>query len=343
MVKKKCKKEENKRIYKYQKRDVNNKLASVLGDDFIKYRSNYNKTINYPKSKFIPGFPITLYLEPYNRCNLNCAMCYKKHHQEPRAELSLMTIEKIIAECKKNKLSALILTLGSEILLYKDIKKLINLAGRAGIIDVHIGSNGVLLDEKIAGLIIKNKITRLKISLDAATNEIYKQIRIGSPGLEHVEANINKLIELKNKAKSPFPAIRLCFVVMDINKHEIPEFISKWKDKVDYIDFQKYFDSSSVDNASQIKLDDKKYTFCALPFNSLSVWADGMITPCCSFLGKEMALGNIYKQSLGEVWQGDKIKEIRAQIANKQLNVVCQKCLQYSDDNEKFDNSFSNV
>ena len=40
-----------------------------------------------------------------------------------------------------------------------------------------------------------------------------------------------------------------------------------------------------------------------------------------------MEIDNIYKDSLKEIWNGEKIKKIREQIISKKLNLVCQNCL----------------
>ncbi|MDD5431189.1 MAG: radical SAM protein [Candidatus Pacebacteria bacterium] len=191
MAKDNFKKEKNDFIIKYEKKDVEETISSVLGDDFREYRKNFKKTQSYETAKSIPDFPVTLYVELVNRCNLNCIMCYKAHHAQPRAEMSLETYGKIMDECKKNKLPALSLSLGSEILLHKDIKKIMEMTGEAKILDTFFGSNGVLMNEEIAELIMKNKFTRVEVSLDAATQETYAKIRRGSPGLDVVEKNIN--------------------------------------------------------------------------------------------------------------------------------------------------------
>jgi len=326
----KIKKEKNGFIYKYQKSDVNEKLSSILGDDFRKYREDFNKTQNYLETKFIPDFPITVSLELVNRCNLNCIMCYKKHHDEARAELSLNIIKKIMDECKKYKMPSMILGLGSETLMYDKAKEVIDMTREAQIQDVFFGTNGVILNDDVIENIIKNKISRVEISIDAATAETYKKVRRVSV-FEKVEKNVNKLVEAKKKAGSKLPIIRLCFVVMDINKHETEQFIKKWKDKVDYIDFQRCVDFSHIDKISDVDTEVIKNSFCSYPFYSLNIWADGRVTPCCSYYGKKLILGNIHNSTLYDLWNSEEMKNIRKQIENKNFNPICQKCLYFRD------------
>ncbi len=332
------KKEVNTFIFKYQKEDVNEKLGKIIGNDFKKYREEFDKTQNYQTAKHVPEFPLCVSLELVNRCNLNCIMCYKPHHSQPFAQLSIEELQKIMTECQENKMPSLILGLGAETLLYPKVKETLEIIRSAGVIDVFFGTNGVLLNDNIIESIFDNKISRVEISLDSATPETYKKVR-GHDMLPKIEENIEKLLAAKKARQSQLPIIRLCFVVMDINKHETEKFIQKWKDKVDYIDFQRCVDFSKMDDPVKIDSEVIKDSFCSQPFYSLNVWGNGKVTPCCTFYGERLVIGDIHEQSLKEIWDGEKMQTIREQILSKKFNPICQKCL-YFRDRENIDKSF---
>ena len=77
---------------------------------------------------------------------------------------------------------------------------------------------------------------------------------------------------------------------------------------------------------------------CKAPFHSATVYADGSVIPCCTFQGKNLTLGNINgipelnipAQSLKELWNGEKINELREQFRTGKLNIVCQYCLNHT-------------
>jgi len=330
-TKRKLKRDKNDNIFRYQEKDVNKKLIEILGKDFKKYREDFDKTQNYLQTKFIPDFPIELYIELLNRCNFDCVMCYRKHRlDEPRAELSLGIFKKIMDEAKENKLPSISINTGGDPFLYKDIKEVLRMVKEAGIQDIVLGTNAALLNDEMIEFIVKNKITRIKISLDAATSETYKKIRRGGT-LKKTEKNIEKLIACKKKYNSFLPVIRLSFVVMDINSHEVQQFIDKWKDKADCVDLQRYIDISYVDKDAEIDQKVIKNSFCTGPFYSLTIWANGNITPFCSFHDLKFSFGNIHKDTLKSIWNGEKMKQIREQLASKRFNPVCQKCLYFRD------------
>lgn len=326
----------DKYVREYVNGDINKKLENILGGDFKQYRIDFDKTQNYLETKFIPDFPIMVGTGQINRCNLNCIMCDKRYHQEPRAELSLEVIKKLLDECKENNLPSMGLSMGGESLICKNSKEVIQMIGDSGVKDVFLTTNGVFMNDEIIKLLIKNKITRVRVSLDAATDETYQKIRRGAPALEKVEENINKLIDYKKQFNSLLPTIRLSFVVMDINKHEVDAFLEKWKDKVDVIDFQRYVDNTFIyTEPEKIDQDVIKDSFCPDPFYMLTVWADGNIGPCCCGYGRKLILGNIYKDNLKDVWHSSKLKEIREQIVSKKFNKVCQACLYFRDRESK--------
>lgn len=300
---------------------VNKKIGKILGEDFKQYRKDFNKA----QKGIVPKVPLSVVIGTVNRCNLNCKMCYKDYHKEPKVELSAKINKKIIDECRKNKIPSITLGLDGEPLLDKNIKKTL---GMLKGFDVFFSTNGTLLTDEIIKLLVDNQITRLRISLDAATPETYKKIR-GFDMLKRIEDNIEKVIAYKKKRKSLLPTIRLSFVVMKDNIHEVKAFKKKWKDKVDVVDFQTFIDFKNINKLVKRKVND----FCPFPFYALTIWGNGEICPGCNWFGQQLIIGNIYKDSLMDIWNGEKIRKLREQIISKKFPLICQNCLYAKDKN----------
>ena len=317
-------------------------LSKRYGEKFDSYRVDYKKSLNYDTTGFIPEFPITLTLELVNRCNLSCVMCYTINHAEKKYTLDIIDIERVLDECHEHNLPALVVGLGSEPLLYKGMKSVLEKAKNSGVMDIFLGTNGVLLSGEMSEFLVKNEVARLEISLDAATPDTYKKVR-GKDELQRIEANIMRFIEIRKSHKSELPVLRLCFCVQELNYKEVDMFKDKWKDIADYIDFQQLIDFSEVDkfrskdfvdfSDSPVKVPDspveKMESHCAYPFNSLHVWSNGNVTPCCTFYAKTetLVLGNIKESTLEELWNGEKINNIRHQLLAGEPNAVCKACL----------------
>lgn len=314
--------------------DVEAVLTDEFGERFRAYRQDYKKSLNYDTNGFIPDFPLTVSLEFVNRCNLNCKMCYTINHSAPKATLDLAHIDAIMDECATHNLPAAVVGMGSEALIYKGARDAIASVRRADVMDVFLGTNGVLLNKSLCEFLVAERIARIEVSLDAATPETYEKIR-GKNELTRIEANLETLIETRKRANSKLPVIRLCFCVQEDNLHEQQAFLDKWRGRVDYIDFQEMVDFGQVDELIELgdeahiskDLPQPQSTYCAYPFNSLHVWSNGDVTPCCTFFGKALKIGDATKDSLKDIWEGKELAEIRNQLLSGKLNKVCHACL----------------
>jgi radical SAM protein with 4Fe4S-binding SPASM domain len=306
-----------------------------FGDRFARYRANYHRSLNYDKNDYVPDFPLTVNMELVNRCNLACIMCYTANHKGKKHTLSLERIRQIAEEAKQHEMPALVLGLGAEALLYKDIRDVITTANEAGIMDLFLYTNGVLLTEKMSEFLIRSGVTRLHVSLDAATPETFLKIR-QKPEFERIERNIHKFLEVRKRLGAELPLLRVSFCVQELNLHEREAFLKKWEGVADRVDFQLMSPEKHVDEVRETgtvsdlphyhpELLEKPW--CALPFNSLHVWSDGNVTPCCAFLGKNLVVGNVAEESLEEIWKGERLGEIRRQFRTGQLNPTCQLCI----------------
>ena len=270
-------------------------------------------------------------------------MCYTVNHAEKKATLGLQNMQQVLRECNAHKLPALVFGLGSEPLIYKGAINAMQAAIDAEVMDIFLGTNGVLMNERVSEFLVTKQDARVEISLDAATPETYQKVR-GKNELEKIEANIHKLLEIKQKHNSDLPVVRLCFCVQDLNEHEHEAFLNKWQGIVDYVDFQRLMDLGNVDELRETGtvegIEDlvPESTHCAYPFNSLHVWANGDITPCCTFYAKssKLIMGNTGVDTLADVWNGEKLKALRGELLSGDLNTVCRVCLTQRD-TETFD------
>jgi len=318
--------------------DIEQVLADQFGERFRLYRRDFHKSLNYDENNFLPDFPITVSMELVNRCNLSCIMCYTINHEEKKTTLKRPTIARVLSECEARGLPALVVGLGAEPLLYKGAREVLSTARDAGVMDIFLGTNGVLLTEQMSTFLVERRIARLEVSLDAATPETYHKIR-GKNQLDLIEENLHKFLEVRKRMGARLPVLRLCFCVQEANLHEREAFLKKWEKHADYIDFQKLFDFTPIDElratgtvsgVEELVVED---THCAYPFNSLHIWSNGNVTPCCTFFAKndDLVVGNVQEQTLKDIWEGEPIKEIRQQLMSGELNPTCRVCLAQRD------------
>ena len=64
----------------------------------------------------------------------------------------------------------------------------------------------------------------------------------------------------------------------------------------------------------------------------LSIKADGNVRPCCVGYGEEILVGNIYKNSLKDIWHSKVFKDFQKMHLDYRSyeNPSCKKCLEHS-------------
>jgi len=342
-------------------------LSKKFGQRFKDYRKEYFKILDNKNNNYdhVPDYPLNVLVEVVNKCNLECIMCLSSHRKGATKVISNETISKLLTEFKENNLPALMFGAGDEPLMFSDIDQMWKEANLSGIMDIFIFTNGTLLNEDMCKKILEHEVSRVYISLDAATEETYQKIRLTNKkineevtgnqklkiineeqnSLQSIENNIKKLIEMRDARNLELPQIRVSYTVQYKNKHEINMFKEKWENVVDFIEFQEtqniQFDKlATLSETERWKRRQPMYKKnykkdCKAPFHSATVWADGSVIPCCTFQGKNLTLGNINgipelgipAQSVKELWNGEKINELREQFRTGELNIVCQSCL----------------
>lgn len=66
-------------------------------------------------------------------------------------------------------------------------------------------------------------------------------------------------------------------------------------------------------------------TFCMLPWMHLHAFPDGRAYPCC-FAFDKLHVGNVNEQSMEEVFNGDKMKQLRLNMLDNKKSRECVKC-----------------
>lgn len=288
--------------------------------------------------KNLQEYPIHLDIELDNVCNYACTFCpigqpdnELNGYYKNLKKLDEKKIYELLDEAKSIGVRSLQFNLVNEPLAHKNIFKVLEYATNLKFDDLFFISNGYLLNEKNAKSILNSGLKKIMFSLDAFSAETYKERRLKNTkpaNYEKVINNILNFLELKKKYKKKFPLTRVSFIIMENNKHEVEAFKKFWEDKVDAIHFQKLIDYSD----SNIIVSSVTENQCNMPMFRLSIKSDGNVKPCCVGYGENINIGNVYEQSLYEIWNSDIMKNFQKLHINKEAdkNETCKKCLKNS-------------
>lgn len=278
---------------------------------------------------YVTRFPIHVDIETCNACNLRCIMCPHGNKMMGKPEfIKLDTVKKIIDEGCDRGLKSLKLNIRGEPLLHPDLEEMVRYAKRKGILEVMFNTNATLLYPEKARQLIEAGIDYIIISIDGATKETYEKIRVGA-NFERVCSNINFLCDYRSKNRLKKPLIRLQFVKMKENAHEVPLYIEQWKDKVDVMTANDYSKrvSPEIDRTTRPEKAVARAN-CPHPWRRLSITSSGNVLMCCGDWYEKGVLGNIKTDSLYEIWHGEEMAKRREFLKGLQLDKIaaCKDC-----------------
>ncbi len=178
-----------------------------------------------------------LYIEPTNRCNLDCRICIRNNWQENTGMMSEGIFDKIVSGISLFSPPPTLFFGGfGEPLMHPNIVEMVRKAKATGS-KVEMITNGTLLSAKLSRDLIGAGLDLLWVSIDGARPESYADIRLGA-ALPQVLQNIayfqDVIFDKKGEPCCNFngsfsPRLGIVFVAMKRNINDLPEVIEKGK------------------------------------------------------------------------------------------------------------------
>jgi MoaA/NifB/PqqE/SkfB family radical SAM enzyme len=157
-----------------------------------------------------------VYVEPTNRCNLDCRTCMRQGWEEGLGFMDFAIYEKLLAGWRFFPARFEIFLGGfGEPLSHPRIADMVALAKSAGS-KAELISNGILLDDEMTGRLTDAGLDRLWVSIDGASPASYADVRLGDH-LPDIVANLERL-----QARSRKPELGISFVAMRRNVADLP-------------------------------------------------------------------------------------------------------------------------
>jgi len=307
-------------------------LTVIYGERYLKYRQQWQLA---GKLDYEPEFPLYIMLEQTYRCNMRCVSCI---HGYPhlRKKFSLNDsgmpwnlFERIILEAEENNCPSISTHNNDEPLLVKDLEKRIAFARQHGFMDIIMTTNGIAFTGEKIKAIIDAGVTRILFSIDALTEETYDKVRPGG-NFKKVLWAIDKAKQYRASRKSHLPILRVSFVANRLNQHELGQFLKEFSPLVDYIDVQPfctYYDANLElipEGARHVPVSEFR---CNGPWRYLIVRGNGDALPCPNFYGTELPMGNVYRNSIKEIFNSPAMKQLRREFKEGiYRSPACQEC-----------------
>ncbi len=288
---------------------------STLPPEYWEYRRKWEEN---PKEHITGRAPIHLDIEATNACNLRCTMCPRTEMVETGTFWKIQMFDMdayrgLIDEGIKKGLSSVKYNYLGEPLLNNRLPEMIKYAKDAGLVDVMFNTNATRLDEVTSRRLIESGLDKLFFSFDSPYPEQFNRIRVGAEYNE-VLANIRRFVKIREEMGSIKPFTRVSMVRMKDNEDEWDYFRELFDPIVDAVAYVDYLDHSGQDNPGRmiVPLGSKKSRFCCPQlWQRMFIHPDGVVTVCCIDANRTLQVGNIFDQSVEEIWLGEKYQELR--------------------------------
>ena len=314
-------------------------------NEILPYKDRTNlERIDLVKSVPLTG-PLSVHIEPTNVCNFKCTFCPESFDNYQTKAGGLFQLKpddyKLIEDELSTvpKLKQLNFFMMGEPLVNKDLLKYIKSAKDKDLSDWYmVSSNGTLLTEEKHREICESGLDFLRISIFGSNEEIHSKNTQSKIKLEKVKNNISNLQKFKkeNNFLKPRTLVKMIDTgALDENQEFLENFtglgdetllepLTNWNDPEEENLSKRH--TENVLKSDHYKQRKKK--ICPYPFYSMVIHSDLKVSVCCVDWEKKTLIGDLKKDSLLNIWNGKKLKDIQLKhIQGRKRDVEgCKSC-----------------
>jgi len=299
---------------------------------------------NLTSKVIVWGKPYSATIEPTNFCNLKCPECPSGLGRltRPLGIINLIDFENYCKEISET-VFYLQLFFQGEPLVNKNLPELVGIAHKYNMY-VAISTNGILVTETVAQMLIASKIDKVIFSIDGLDENTYQNYRVGGT-FEKAFKGLKNLLNEKIAQNCKYPYIEFQFIVMKQNEHQIPQILELSKldglNKVTLKTMQVYSKQSAeyflpsnpkyrryiIDSSGELKIKGKFKNKCYAIWRTAVITWDGNIVSCCFDKDANFIMGNLKENNFPSIWKNQKFTNFRKAIMTNRSKIpMCKNC-----------------
>lgn len=275
------------------------------------------------------SFPKIGAIEINSTCNLKCKICNTHLANRKVKIMDLEKIEKILSTLKHYDVQGLVLHTINEPFAHPEFENILKLFKRYDIYISRLSTNGLLLDKHSNAIFKYNDIIKtLRFSIDGIYEQ-YEKTRQGASFQKLVD-NIRSFSKENKKVGIP---LRIDSVLLKDNLYQVREFLSFFSKFFLFEDIHLHHsnflaaDNSYIKNQSILYNHMKEQNPCLSLYTAVFILSNGDISLCCRDFAAQLVIGNIFEQSIEEIWNGQRHKEIIEKFKKKSKDLSqCLNC-----------------
>lgn len=282
--------------------------------------------------------PRLVSIELTNACNADCIMCSRKYMKRKVRHMPLRLAEHVIDECKKAKVRGINLFWMGESLMHPHLDDILQYAKRViPNIPIGLNTNGSLLTDERATIILNSTIGGISVSVDGCTKETYEAIR-KNLSYDQVRNNVENFIHKRNSMGMKTPSVGAYFIQMEENAMEAKLFEEHWSAIADGAKTVAHWNWGGTQKNRAVGDHRKRASAQTFNFPCMNLWKelvisnDGTVSMCCVDYDITEEIGNIETSSIMQIWRGPALQRIRKLHMEKKYKEIgmCAACNRFA-------------
>lgn len=323
-------------------------LVKYLGEHFLYF---YNKVYWFRNKDKLFDF---VGLSVSRVCSANCIFCpvTKNNYLHPdagrRRFIPLEVVERVVGDLEELSFSGTInLGENGDALLNPDFEKIVQIIReRLPSAKLILYTNMANVGWKMSYFLLENNLSELFVNIDGSNREIYEFAKRGLK-FDRVKNNLLDFIRIRDELKADCkinitPVSPRRYMELRGERYEdesiyydVEDIVGFWTPHLlegDCVKEWIYFFNWNNERAEEVRR--KSCPIVEQFFDKLNVSPEGDVYLCCLDALTELTVGNVLEQSVMEIWNGKKRKEIIKNIINKNYNNVGMPCVCCNEKND---------
>ena len=279
------------------------------------------------KGEILRTLPAYYQIQISGRCSQKCSYCpYPSINPDLLTSGEFMSADKVRIILDKisgfSEDAVISLSLWGEALFNPELERIIDAVMENDKFSLLIETSGTGLDKSLAEKLsekYRNRITWI-VSLDTDNEELYRNIR--GEGFPEAFSAAELLLSL-------FPETAFVQAVrMKETEDELEKFFRKWKEKSENVIIQKYDNFAGfLEERKVTDISPLKRFPCWHLKRDISILINGDVPVCREDVKGENILGNIFENSLEEIWEG--AESLYKDHLKGEYSGICRECDEY--------------
>jgi len=290
--------------------------------------------------------PEDILVEVTNVCNLRCRFCPQSdpaHHDiVPKAHATPETIDALLGALRRGGVTTDVIhwTHDGEPFVNRRFHEICAVGAKHGFCNMYFATNAILARPERVDALPRGDCRYTLVVDFSFDREYYESVRGKAGSWQIIRSNLTELLTDPRFAHVSLEVKEISSFSL-VDPGEITENVRGLRSLFPRSPRLRIFDKT-FHNATGFLGDgqvdrSRRYFLCPYPWMSLSVTASGDVVACCRDLRHKTVLGNLFREPLAEIWNGEPMKRMRRSLVDRRPEEVeaCRGCdLPY--DRDKF-------